>query len=112
VAGTILYVDDDRNLSQIIARALGEEGYDVLTAFDGDEALEVVLAESPNLVLLDLILPRRDGFAVIESIRALPGSAAATGVIILSGCSPTPEYTARAVSLDVNEFLTKPVPLT
>ncbi len=112
MAGTILYVDDDRNLSQIIARALGDEGYDVLTAFDGDEALEVVSAESPDLVLLDLILPRRDGFAVIESIRALPGSAAATGVIILSGCSPTPEYTARAVSLDVNEFLTKPVPLT
>ncbi len=112
MAGTILCVDDDRNLCQIIARALGEEGYDVLTAFDGDEALEAVSAESPDLVLLDLILPRRDGFAVIESIRALPGSAATTRVIILSGCSATPEYTARAASLGVSEFLTKPVPLT
>ncbi|MBW2665507.1 MAG: response regulator, partial [Deltaproteobacteria bacterium] len=112
MAGTILCVDDDRDLCQIIARALGEEGYDVLTAFDGDEALEAVSAESPDLVLLDLILPRRDGFAVIESIRALPGSAATTRVIILSGCSATPEYAARAASLDVSEFLTKPVPLT
>jgi len=112
VAGTILCVDDDRDLCQIVARALGDEGYDVLTAFDGDEAVAVVSAESPNLVLLDLILPRRDGFAVIESIRALPGSSAATRVIVLSGCSPTPEYTARADALDVTEFLTKPVPLT
>jgi CheY-like chemotaxis protein/tetratricopeptide (TPR) repeat protein len=112
VAGTILCVDDDRDLCQIIARALGEEGYDVLTAFDGDEALEVVSAESPDLVLLDLILPKRDGFAVIEAIRALEGPAAATRVIIISGCSATPEYTARAVSLEVSEFLTKPVPLT
>jgi len=112
VAGTILCVDDDRDLCQILARALGEEGYDVLTAFDGDEALEVVSAASPDLVLLDLILPRRDGFAVIESIRSLEGSAAATRVIVLSGCSPTPEYSARAESLDVSKFLTKPVPLT
>jgi CheY-like chemotaxis protein/DnaJ-domain-containing protein 1 len=112
LAGTILCVDDDRNLCQIISRALDEEGYDVITAFDGDEAVEVVSAELPDLVLLDLILPRRDGFAVIESIRALAGPAAATRVIVLSGCSATPEYMARAESLDVSEFLTKPVPLT
>jgi CheY-like chemotaxis protein len=111
VPGTILCVDDDRNLCQIIARALSEEGYDVLTAFDGDEALESISGEAPDLVLLDLILPKRDGFAVIESIRALRGAASETRVIILSGCSPTPEYSARAEALGVSEFLTKPVPL-
>jgi CheY-like chemotaxis protein len=111
VPGTILCVDDDRNLCQILARALSEEGYDVLTAFEGDEAVETVSAESPDLVLLDLILPKRDGFAVIEAIRGLSGAAAATRVMVLSGCSPTPEYTARAEALDVSEFLTKPVPL-
>jgi CheY-like chemotaxis protein/tetratricopeptide (TPR) repeat protein len=111
VADTIFCVDDDRNLCQIIAKALGEEGHRVLTAFDGDEALSVVAEVAPDVVLLDLILPRRDGFAVIEAIRGLDGPAAATRIIILSGCSPTPEYLERAASLDVSEFLTKPVPL-
>jgi tetratricopeptide (TPR) repeat protein len=66
----------------------------------------------PDVVLLDLILPRRDGFAVLEAIRGLDGPAAATRVIILSGCSPTPEYRQRAASLDATDFLTKPVPLS
>jgi CheY-like chemotaxis protein/DnaJ-domain-containing protein 1 len=111
VAGTVLCVDDDRNLCQIVAKALGEEGYRVQTAFDGEEALSVLAETAPDLVLLDLILPRRDGFAVLEAIRSLDGPAAATRAIILSGCSPTPEYRERAASLDVIEFLTKPVPL-
>jgi CheY-like chemotaxis protein/curved DNA-binding protein CbpA len=111
VADTVLCVDDDRNLCQIIAKALGEEGYRVLTAFDGDEALSLFDEGAPDLVLLDLILPRRDGFAVLETIRGLDGPAASTRVVILSGCSPTPEYLERAASLDASDFLTKPVPL-
>lgn len=111
MADTVLCVDDDRNLCQIIAKTLGEEGYRVLTAFDGDEALSVFAEGAPDLVLLDLILPRRDGFAVLEAIRGIEGPAAATRAIILSGCSLTPEYRERAASLDVTDFLTKPVPL-
>jgi CheY-like chemotaxis protein/tetratricopeptide (TPR) repeat protein len=112
VGDTVLCVDDDRNFCQIIAKALGEEGYRVLTAFDGEEALSVFAGEEPDLVLLDLILPRRDGFEVLETIRGLDGSAASTRVVIVSGCSPTPEYRERAAALDASEFLTKPVPLT
>jgi CheY-like chemotaxis protein/tetratricopeptide (TPR) repeat protein len=89
----------------------GEEGYRTLTAFDGEEALAVIAEGAPDLVLLDLILPRRDGFAVIEAIRGLDGPASAIRVIILSGCTPTPEYLERAASLDTTGFLTKPVPL-
>jgi CheY-like chemotaxis protein/tetratricopeptide (TPR) repeat protein len=111
VAGTVLCIDDDRNLCQIIARALGEEGYEVLTAYDGEEALEVFDEAAPDLVLVDLILPRRDGFAVLEAIRGRSGPLAATRVVVISGCSPTPEYRDRAAALDVTEFLTKPVPL-
>jgi len=90
VTDTVLCVDDDRNLCQIIAKALGEEGYRVLTAFDGDEALSSFAEEAPDLVLLDLILPRRDGFSVLEKIRGLDGPAASTRAVIISGCSPTP----------------------
>jgi len=111
VTGTILCVDDDRNLCQILAKALGEEGYEVVTAFDGDEALAAVEKSTPDLIVLDLILPRRDGFDVVSAIRALDGPVAKSRVVILSGCSPTPAYRERAAALDVSEFLTKPVPL-
>jgi len=112
VAGTILCVDDDRNLCQIIAKALGEEGHRVLTAFDGEEALRVFSEAAPDLVMLDLILPRRDGFAVLDTIRSMDGPAASTRAVIISGCTPTPEYRQRAAALDVTDFLVKPVPLT
>ena len=67
---TVLCVDDDRAFCQILAKALTSEGYDVRTAFDGEEALKAVVEGHPQVVLLDLILPRRDGFAVLEAIRS------------------------------------------
>lgn len=111
MTGTVLCVDDDRNLCQILAKALGEEGYEVVTAFDGEEALAVVEETNPDVILLDLILPRRDGFEVVEAIRKLDGRNSESHVVILSGCSATPAYRERASSLGVAEFLTKPVPL-
>jgi len=111
VNGTVLCVDDDRSLCQILARALSEEGYEVHTAFDGDEALAVFQETAVDVVLLDLILPRRDGFAVMEAIRALDGPVAATPIIVLTGCTPTPAYRDRAAALGAAALLTKPVPL-
>jgi CheY-like chemotaxis protein len=111
VQGTVLCVDDDRDLCNILARALAEDGYGVVTAFDGQTAVDMVTESPPSLVLLDLILPRKDGFAVLESIRALDGPAADTPVIVLSGCTPTPEYSARALALGAVALLVKPVPL-
>ncbi len=111
MAGTILCVDDDRSLSEIIAAALSAEGYTVSTAADGDQAVEMVAENEPDLVLVDLILPRRDGFAVLEAIRAMPGEVSNTKAVILSGCSQTPRSRDRAIDLGVLEVLTKPVPL-
>jgi len=109
--GTVLCVDNDRELVQILAKALEGEGYRVLSAYDGERALELAAGEQPDLVLLDLILPRRDGFAVLEGVRTLPGEAARMPVVLLSGCTPTREYQSRAESLGAAAFLTKPVPL-
>jgi len=108
---TILCVEDDRTLCRILAKALGAEGYRVLTAFDGEEALRVFEGDPPDLVLLDLILPRRDGFAVLEAIRAGDDSSAQVPVLLLSGSSTTREYERRAVSLGAADLLTKPVAL-
>jgi CheY-like chemotaxis protein len=111
LTASILCVDDDRNLCQIVSRALRGEGYEVRTAFDGDEALDQIQHEPPDLVLLDVLLPRRDGFDVLAEIRRLPGPAAQLPVVLVTGCTPTPGYRQRADELGALELLTKPVPL-
>jgi CheY-like chemotaxis protein/curved DNA-binding protein CbpA len=104
-------VDDDRNLCQILSEALRGEGYTVRSVFDGDRALAELAEDPPDIVLLDLILPRKDGFAVLDALRAMDAPVCDTPVVLITGCSPTPQNRERASSLSVVEFLTKPVPL-
>lgn len=111
MAGTVLCVDNDRNLCEILAKALRSEGYQVATAHDGDAALTAIGRVKPDLVLLDLILPKRDGFAVLEALRRLPAPQSKLPVVLISGCSPTPEYTKRAETLKAGALLRKPVSL-
>jgi CheY-like chemotaxis protein len=108
---SILCVDDDRGLCQILSRALVAEGFEVRTAHDGEEALLAAFEEAPDLVILDVMLPRRDGFEVLERLRAQPGPLAALPAIVLSGCSRTPQAAERTSRLGAHEWLTKPVPL-
>jgi CheY-like chemotaxis protein/curved DNA-binding protein CbpA len=108
---SVLYVDDDRGLCQIVAKALGSEGYVLRTCFDGESAVAAIKDDPPDLVLLDVLLPRRDGFEVLEEIRRLPGSLAQLPVILISGCTPTPAYAERANALGALALLSKPVPL-
>ena len=65
----ILIVDDDRTLSDLVAFTLRREGYETSQAFDGDAALQQWQQEHPDLIILDVNLPKRDGFAVCRTIR-------------------------------------------
>jgi CheY-like chemotaxis protein len=108
---TILCVDNDRSLCEILAKALRGEGYEVATAYDGDLALEAIRRQRPALMLLDLMLPKRDGFAVLDALRKMPRPTCDLPVVLISGASPTPEYTKRAESLRAAALLRKPVSL-
>ena len=108
---SVLCVDDDRNLCEILSKTLAGEGYEVRTAHDGEAALRRLQEGPADLVLLDLLLPKRDGFSVLEVLRAAPAPLSTTPVVLISGCSRTPQYVERANALGVAEFLTKPVPL-
>ena len=66
---TILVVDDDKPIADILQFNLIKEGYRVICAYDGDEALEKVEEEQPDLMLLDIMLPKRDGMEVCREIR-------------------------------------------
>jgi DNA-binding response OmpR family regulator len=82
----LLLVEDDRFLRRACEASLRQRGYDVLTAADGEEGLRLARAEKPDLVLLDLLLPKLSGLEVLRSLR---GDAATRGlpVLILSNSS-------------------------
>lgn len=67
--GTILLVDDDRGLQQAIGAILEDEGYDVIPAFDGLDALEKLAERLPDLILLDIGMPNLDGLGLAEELR-------------------------------------------
>lgn len=66
---TILVVDDEKPIADILQFNLIKEGYRVICAYDGDEALQRVEEEQPDLMLLDIMLPKRDGMEVCREVR-------------------------------------------
>ena len=66
----ILVVDDEPSILLSLEFLMEQEGYDVYSATDGDEALQVVREQLPDLILLDVMMPKRDGFEVCQTIRA------------------------------------------
>ena len=70
---TILIADDDHKITEMLRRTLSYEGYSVLTAADGQEALAVAQAQRPDLVILDWMMPKLDGLEVARRLRAADG---------------------------------------
>jgi DNA-binding response OmpR family regulator len=100
----ILIVDDDLELLRLIAFALRQAGYLVLEAQDGSQALAVFEAERPDLVILDVNLPRLGGFEVLKRIRA---SGAETPVMMLT-VRAGEEDQVLGLDLGADDYLTKP----
>ena len=71
----ILIVDDNRSLVRIYGRLLQEEGYDILTAFDGETGLQKAVTEKPDLIILDIMMPRMDGYKVCRRLQRHPDAA-------------------------------------
>lgn len=111
MSASVLYVDDDRNLCQIVAKAIAGEGYSVRTCHDGAEALAIVEEQLPDLMLLDLKLPRRDGLQVLAELRKSDGEMRNLPVVVLTGAAPTPACAQRVNELKAIDLLTKPVSL-
>ena len=65
----VLVVDDEASIVNIISYNLKKEGYEVITAEDGENGLELALSESPDLILLDIMMPRMDGYEVCRKVR-------------------------------------------
>jgi DNA-binding response OmpR family regulator len=102
---TILIVDDEESLVNVLARKFEEEGVNVLTAQNGKVGLEKALAEHPDLILLDIMMPEMDGFDVMRHLQE--DEWGKTVPIILLTNSSSIETVAKAVSTGMSEFLVK-----
>ncbi len=100
---TILTADDDPQLLRLIARNLELEDYDVLVASDGQQALEQIEQHAPDLVLLDVMMPRMDGFTVCQRVRAF----SAVPIIIVTARGQDQDK-VRGLDLGADDYLTKP----
>lgn len=78
----ILVVEDEELLSSIIVRELANAGHDVKAAYNGEEAVQHASSETPELILLDLIMPKMDGFQVLDTLKKDPKTSAIPVVVL------------------------------
>ncbi len=99
----ILVVDDDRSILKFITANLKNRGYEIFTAFNGAEAIEIWQAEPVDLILLDLVMPEMDGLAVCQFVRQF----STVPIIVLSALDDE-ERKVKALDLGADDYLTKP----
>ncbi len=102
---TILIVEDDEFLRSLTAKRLEKENYHIEVAVDGENAISVIETIKPSLILLDLLLPGKDGFEVLKKIRGTEATKAIP-VIIFSNLGQK-EDIEKAKALGVDDFLIK-----
>jgi DNA-binding response OmpR family regulator len=98
-----LIVDDDRVLADVVAFTLRREGYEIIMAHDGEEALRRWQSEEPHLIVLDITMPKLDGFAVCRRIR----EQADTPIILLTVRGDEDDV-VRGLELGADDYITKP----
>lgn len=103
----VLIVDDDRDILESIEAAFLSEGALTLTASDGDEAVRICHEDPPDLVILDMMLPKRSGFMALEKIKGHEDSP----LVIMVTANEGKRHQAYGESLGVDAYLLKPVPL-
>jgi two-component system, OmpR family, alkaline phosphatase synthesis response regulator PhoP len=102
----VLVADDEPHLLRLVKFRLEREGYDVLIATDGDEALELARRERPDLCVLDVMMPKRSGFDVLRELRADP-ECAGRKVIMLTARAHDRDVDA-GFALGADDYITKP----
>jgi DNA-binding response OmpR family regulator len=100
---TILVADDDPQLLRLVTRNLELEGYEILAAGDGQRALELMEAQAPALALLDVMMPKLDGFSVLQRVREY----SAVPIIIVTARGQDQDK-VRGLDLGADDYLTKP----
>lgn len=101
----VIVVEDDDHISKVYEIKLAKENIASMVARDGEEAVTMITVEKPDLIILDLMIPKKDGFGVLEEIKKNPETAGIP-VIILSNLGQKSDQ-ERALALGANEYLVK-----
>ncbi len=106
MAKSILVVEDEPNIVLSLQFLMKKAGFDVRVARDGDEALAEVASRAPDLILLDVMIPKRDGYDVCQTIRSNP---AWQGIYIIMLTAKGREVDReKGIALGANDYVTKP----
>ncbi|MHC4981569.1 MAG: response regulator [Planctomycetota bacterium] len=103
----ILLVDDDRDILTAMEAALHDAGPEILTARDGNEAITLAEEQKPDLVVLDMMLPKRSGFLVMEKLKRGREKSQMPRVIMVTA-NPGTRHRQYAQTLGVDEYINKP----
>ena len=106
--GPVLIVEDVPNVLELLEVTLRFKGYSVITARNGEEALEVIEKQRPALIITDILMPKMDGYAFIQKLRLNPDTRTIP-VVFLSATYVTPEDKEFALSLGAARFMEKPI---
>ena len=99
----ILIVDDEKNIVDILKFNLTKEGFTTVEAYDGEEAVKTALNENPDLILLDIMLPKIDGFTVCRKLR----ESISTPIIMLTAKEEEVDK-VLGLELGADDYITKP----
>lgn len=102
----ILLVDDHPDIVRLLQMCLRADGYTLLTAHDGEQALEIIQAELPDLVVLDVVMPKLDGYRVLNRIKTDP--ALRHILVVLLTVKDEPEDLTLGLDIGADYYLTKP----
>ncbi len=100
----ILIIEDERRMVEALRDAFEHHGFEVCSSLDGEEGLKLTLSETPDLIVLDLMLPRKDGIEVCRDLRA---KGINTPIIMLTARSEEPDRVA-GLELGADDYVTKP----
>ncbi|MDH3391244.1 MAG: response regulator [Desulfobulbaceae bacterium] len=106
MAKYVLIVDDEPNIVLSLEFLMKKEGYEVRSVSNGQEAMQAIAEKSPDLVLLDVMMPRKDGYEVCQELRATP-SREDIKIIMLTAKGRDVER-EKGLALGANDYITKP----
>ncbi len=108
----ILIVDDDPDLVESIERLLKSKKHEVIAAYDGDAGLEKVRSEKPDAIILDVMMPGKDGYAVCKELKSDPDCSSIPVLLLTAVVShiPTTAYSMRdGMEIEAEDYIDKPV---
>jgi CheY-like chemotaxis protein len=105
---TVLAVDDDRLIRSMLTGILDKDGYRMLTANDGMQAFRTVIAESPHVIITDLVMPKLDGYGLLNALKNIPETSYIP-VILISGQLKTEEEELKAFDKGFFDVIRKPL---